>query len=68
MLRKLGTDFVLGLLVATLSVFTAAANYATYKIGGVGSAHTATARQLLADSNTDYDIAINTFATYGGES
>ncbi len=58
MFRKLGTDIVLGLLVATLSVFTAAANYATYKIGGVGSAHTATARQLLADSNTDYDIAL----------
>ena len=58
MFKKLGSDLVLGILVATMSIFTAAANYAVYQIGGVGAGHTAKARQLLADSNTDYDLGM----------
>ncbi len=57
-MKKLGADIVLGLLVATLSIFTAVANYSVYKIGGIGSEHTAKARQLLADSNTDDDLGL----------
>ncbi|MBT7600441.1 MAG: hypothetical protein HN560_05150 [Anaerolineae bacterium] len=58
MIKKLGSDLSLGILVVTLSIFAAATNYTIYKIGGVGSSHTANARQLLADSNTDYDIGL----------
>ena len=58
MLKKLGSDIALGILVVTLSIFTALANYAVYQIGGVGSAHTANARQLLADANTEYGVGL----------
>ena len=57
-MRKLGSELALGILVVTLSVFTAANNYAVYQIGGVGSAHTASARQLLADANAGYDLGL----------
>ncbi len=57
-MKKLGSDIILGILVATLSIFTALANYSVYKVGGLGNGHTANARQLLADSNTDYDLAL----------
>ncbi|MCP4142355.1 MAG: hypothetical protein GY755_19130 [Chloroflexi bacterium] len=57
-MKRLGSELVLGILVVTLSIFTAANNYAVYKIGGVGGAHTASARQLLADANARYDTGL----------
>lgn len=57
-MKKLGSDIILGILVVTLSIFTAGTNFASYRIGGTGGTHTANARQLLADANTDYSIAL----------
>ena len=55
--QKLGSNLFLGLLVAALSVFTAATNFATYKVGGTASGYETEGNRLLADSNTEYIIA-----------
>ncbi len=57
-MKKLGSDIVLGILIVVLSIFTAVANYSVYQVGGVGGTHTANARQLLADANTEEDIGL----------
>lgn len=57
-MKKLGSDIVLGILITVLSIMTAAANYSAYQIGGVGGGHTANARQLLADANTESIAAL----------
>jgi hypothetical protein len=53
-MKWLGANLMLGLLVTVLSVFTAAANYATYVVGGKASDYQTEGDRLLADSNTDY--------------
>ncbi len=50
-MKKLSSDIVLGILIVVLSIITATANYSVYRIGGEGGAHTASARQKLADAN-----------------
>jgi len=69
-MKKLGSDIFLGILIVVLSVITAVANYSAYKIGGTGGAHTANARQLLADSNTEsiaaLQLIINDYNMYDG--
>jgi len=52
--NRLGSNLVLGLLVTILSVFTALANYSTYKVGSDSSDMEAKGDRLLADSNTEY--------------
>jgi hypothetical protein len=53
-MKWLGANLMLGLLVTVLSVFTAAAHYATYVVGGKASDYQTEGDRLLADSNTDY--------------
>ena len=50
----LGSNLVLGLLVTVLSVFTALANYSTYKVGSDASDLESKGDRSLADSNTEY--------------
>ncbi len=52
--RWLGSNLMLGFLVTALSIFTAAANYATFDVGGTAAGHSAEGDRLLADANTDY--------------
>ena len=51
-MKKLSSNIVLGILIVVLSIITATANYSVYRVDGEGSAHTANARQKLADANT----------------
>ena len=51
---RLGSNLILGLLVTVLSVFTALANYSTYKVGSDASDLEAKGDRRLADSNTEY--------------
>jgi hypothetical protein len=53
-MKWLGSNLVLGFLVTVLSVFTAAANYSAYIVGGKASVYEAEGNRLLADSNTAY--------------
>jgi hypothetical protein len=50
----LGSNLVLGLLVTLLSIFTALANYSTYKAGNEASDLKAEGDRQLANSNTEY--------------
>jgi hypothetical protein len=59
-MKWLGSNLVLGFLVTALSVFTAATNYATYRVGGNASGYQTEGDRLLADSNTEY-IQANQF-------
>ncbi|MEW5828169.1 MAG: hypothetical protein AB1846_04695 [Chloroflexota bacterium] len=52
--RWLGSNLMLGFLVTASSIFTAAANYATYDVGGTAAGHSAEGDRLLADANTEY--------------
>lgn len=50
----LGSNLALGLLVTLLSIFTAMANYSTYKAGNEASDLKVEASKHLANSNTEY--------------
>ena len=50
----LGSNLILGLLVTVLSVFTALANYSTYKVGSDSADLESKGDRSLADSNTEY--------------
>jgi hypothetical protein len=50
----LGSNFILGLLVTTLSIFTAMANYFAFDAGNNANDIRAEGDRLLANSNTDY--------------
>jgi hypothetical protein len=61
---------MLGFLVTMLSIFTAAANYATYNAGGAAAGYSAEGDRLLADANTDYiqstQLVIVDYTMYDG--
>jgi hypothetical protein len=52
--KSLGSNLILGLLVAAMSVFTAMANYATYVVGGTAADYEKQGDRLLAKANTSY--------------
>ena len=53
-LQWLGSSLTLGFLVTVMSVLTAAANYATYAVGGTAADYEKAGDRFLADANTSY--------------
>jgi hypothetical protein len=53
-MKWLGSTLTLGLLVTVMSVLTAAANYATYVVGGTAADYEKEGDRFLADANTAY--------------